>query len=105
MTEQEKQEKKEAKLKAREEKRRAREERKRLRDAELDTETTFADMNVEGFSWYDPNMSTRKKQTTQLTKKEQRALLWGAVRAMLPMIACILSGMLLIFLLAFLWLK
>ena len=21
---------------------------------ELDTETTFADMNVEGFKWYDP---------------------------------------------------
>lgn len=78
---------------------------KRRRIDNLDTETTIVDMNVEGFSWYDPNMSTRKKQATQLTKKEQRALLWGAVRAMLPMIACILSGMLLIFLLAFLWLK
>ena len=78
---------------------------KRRRIDNLDTETTIVDMNVEGFSWYDPNMSTRKKQAAQLTKKEQRALLWGAVRAMLPMIACILSGMLLIFLLAFLWLK
>ena len=78
---------------------------KRRRIDNLDTETTIVDMNVEGFSWYDPNMSTRKKQATQLTKKEQRALLRGAVRAMLPMIACILSGMLLIFLLAFLWLK
>ena len=78
---------------------------KRRRIDYLDTETTVVDMNVEGFSWYDPNMSTRKKQATQLTKKEQRALMRGAVRAMLPMIACILSGMLLIFLLAFLWLK
>ena len=78
---------------------------KRRRMDNLDTETTVVDMNVEGFSWYDPNMSTRKKQATQLTKKEQRALLRGAVRAMLPMIACILSGMLLIFLLAYLWLK
>ena len=78
---------------------------KRRRIDYLDTETTVVDMNVEGFSWYDPHMSTRKKQATQLTKKEQRALMRGAVRAMLPMIACILSGMLLIFLLAFLWLK
>ena len=78
---------------------------KRRRIDNLDTETTVVDMNVEGFSWYDPNMSARKKQATQLTKKEQRALMRGAVRAMLPMIACILSGMLLIFLLAFLWLK
>ncbi len=78
---------------------------KRRRIDNLDTETTVVDMNVEGFSWYDPNMSTRKKQATQLTKKEQRALLRGAVRAMLPMIGCILCGMLLMFLLAFLWLK
>ena len=71
----------------------------------LDMETTIADMNVEGFSWYDPNRGKRKAQQTQLTKKEQRALMRGAFRAMLPMIICILSGMLLMFLLAYLWLK
>jgi hypothetical protein len=80
-----------------------REKRKKIDN--LDTETTIANMNVEGFSWYDPNMGTRKKQNTQLTKKEQRALIRGAFRAMLPMIICILSGMLLMFLLVFLWLK
>ena len=80
--------------------------KERLRKIDnLDTETTFADMNVEGFSWYDPNMSKRKATQTQLTKKEQRALMRGAVRALLPMLLCILSGMLLMFLLAFLWLK
>ena len=78
---------------------------KRKRIDNLDTETTFAEMNVEGFSWYDPNRGKRKAQQTQLTKKEQRALLRGALRAMLPMILCILSGMLLMFLLAYLWLK
>lgn len=78
---------------------------KRKRIDNLDTETTFAEMNVEGFSWYDPNRGKRKVQQTQLTKKEQRALMRGAVRAMLPMILCILSGMLLMFLLAYLWLK
>jgi hypothetical protein len=80
-----------------------REKRKRIDD--LDMETTIADMNVEGFSWYDPNKGKRKAQQVPLTKREQRALMRGAVRAMLPMIICILSGMLLMFLLAFLWLK
>ena len=78
---------------------------KRRKIDNLDTETTFAEMNVEGFSWYDPNRGKRKAQQTQLTKKEERALMRGAVRAMLPMIICILSGMLLMFLLAYLWLK
>ena len=78
---------------------------KRKRIDNLDTETTFAEMNVEGFSWYDPNRGKRKAQQTQLTKKEQRALMRGAVRAMLPMLICILAGMVLMFLLAFLWLK
>ena len=77
----------------------------RAEKQELDMETTVADMNVEGFRWYDPSRKKGKREAVSLTKKEQRALLWGAVRAMLPMIACILSGMLLIFLLAFLWLK
>ena len=73
---------------------------------DLDMETTIADMNVEGFSWYDPNKKNKNKgQPTKLTNKEQRALTRGAFRAMFPMIVCILSGMLLMFLLAFLWLK
>ena len=79
--------------------------KKRRKIDNLDTETTFAEMNVEGFSWYDPNRGKRKAQQTQLTKKEECALMRGAVRAMLPMIICILSGMLLMFLLAYLWLK
>ena len=78
---------------------------KRKRIDNFDTETTFAEMNVEGFSWYDPNRGKRKAQQTQLTKKEERALMRGAVRAMLPMLICILAGMLLMFLLAYLWLK
>lgn len=79
--------------------------KKRKQIDTLDTKTTFAEMNVEGFSWYDPNRGKRKAQQTQLSKKEQRALMRGAVRAMLPMVLCILSGMLLMFLLAYLWLK
>lgn len=80
------------------------EKRKKIDD--LDMETTVADMNVEGFSWYDPNKKAKNNgQPTKLTKKEERALMLGAFRAMLPMIGCILTGMLLMFLFVFLWLK
>jgi hypothetical protein len=74
---------------------------------DLDTETTFADMNVEGFRWYDPNRKKNggKKDQIKLTRKEYWAMVRGAFAAMLPMFACILIGMLAIFLLAFLWLK
>ncbi len=72
---------------------------------ELDTKTTVADMNVEGFRWYDPAKKEGKQPPPKLTKKEQRALIRGAYRAMLPMIACIAGGFLLMMLLMRLWLK
>ena len=105
MTEQERQKKKEERRKIREEKRRAREERKRLREAELDTETTFADMNVEGFSWYNPNLKKQKKQKVEVSRKEYWAMVRGAFRSMFPLIACMLIAGIVVFLIAFLWLK
>ena len=72
---------------------------------DLDMETTIADMNVEGFSWYDPNLKKGKKEKVSLSKKEERAMIVGAYRAMLPMILCILAGAGLMILLAYLWLK
>ncbi len=71
---------------------------------ELDTQTTVADMNVEGFSWYDPHKK-KGKETPKLTKKEQRALIRGAYKAMLPMFGCMILGFALMFFLAWLWLK
>ena len=80
--------------------------KEKKKKVDFDDQTTIADMNVEGFSWYDPNKKAKNSgQPTKLTKKEERALMRGAFRAMLPMIVCILSGMLLMFLLVFLWLK
>ncbi len=73
---------------------------------ELDTQTTVADMNVEGFSWYDPKRKNGEKTSpTKLTKKEQRALIRGAYKAMLPMIACMVTVGALMFLLVYLWLR
>ena len=79
--------------------------KKRAEKQELDMETTVADMNVEGFRWYDPSRKKGKHEAVSLTKKEQRALLRGAFRAMLPMVGCILITALLMMLFAYLWLK
>ncbi len=72
----------------------------------LDTKTTVADMNVEGFDWFNPARKDGKNNPPpQLTKKEQRALIRGAYKAMLPMILCMIVVGLGMFLLAWLWLK
>ena len=74
---------------------------------ELDTETTFADMNIEGFRWYDPSKKKNgaKKSVVKLTKKEYWAMVRGAFSAMLPTIGIILCVFFLMFLLAYMWLK
>lgn len=80
------------------------EENKLERD-ELDTETTFANMNVEGFSWYKPDDKDEKKQGIQLSRSEQRAAVRGALIAFLPMILGIVVIMAAVFGLAYLWLS
>ena len=105
MLQQEKIQKKQEKRQARELKRQAREERKRLREAELDTETTFADMNVEGFSWYNPNLKKQRAQKVDVSRKEYWAMVRGVFRAMLPMFGCMLAAGLIVFAIACLWLQ
>ena len=84
----------------------ARKNKKKKEKVELDTQTTVANMNVEGFSWYDPSLKDgEKKPTPKLTKQEQRALIRGAYKAMLPMLLCIAIGCLTMFFFAYLWLK
>lgn len=78
---------------------------KKKKKDDLDMETTVADMNVEGFSWYDPAKKAGRAPAPKLTKKEQRAMIRGAFRAMLPMLFCLIAGGLLMILLAFMWLK
>lgn len=64
----------------------------------LDTETTFANMNVEGFKWYDPGLEKRlEKQKNvvppKVTRKEYWQMVRGAFLAFLPY----LVGIVLIF--------
>ena len=82
--------------------------KKEKKKDELDMETTFADMNVEGFSWYDPSKkkgAKRRQPIGKLTRKEYWAMVRGAFSAMLPMILCILAGAILMVGFAFLWLS
>ena len=71
---------------------------------EFDTETTFADMNVEGFSWYNPARKRKGNQPVSVTRKEYWAMVKGLFLAMLPALACIVLAFLVVFGLCYLWL-
>ena len=73
----------------------------------LDMETTVADMNVEGFKWYDParKKGIKKRPIEKVTKKEYRAMVRGAYAAFLPVIVCATISFALMVLLAYFWLK
>ncbi len=77
------------------------------KDDDLDTETSFADMNVDGFKWYDPSAKKKGKSNgkVKITRKEYRAMVKGAFEALLPLIGCIVVAMLAVFIFAYLWLK
>lgn len=47
---------------------------------DLDTETTFADMNVEGFRWYNPQ-AKKNNGTRPHKQKLSRKEYWKLVRA------------------------
>ena len=71
----------------------------------LDMETTVADMNVEGFSWYNPHAKNGKTPAGKVTRKEYWAMVFGAFKAMLPLIGCMLLAFGLVVALAILWLS
>lgn len=78
---------------------------KRKKD-DLDTETSFTDMNVDGFSWYDPQRKKDRKEnksSAKLTGKEKKAMLRGAILAMLPFICIVVLVFGIVFLLAYIW--
>ena len=65
--------------------------RQKRQKPELDTTTTFANMNVEGFKWYDPNLEKRRER--------------GAFAAMWPFLLGVAAIFGVIWLLAYLWLS
>lgn len=77
-------------------------------DDDLDMETSFADMNVDGFKWYNPKAKKRsnmKKVKTRISRKEYWAMVRGAFAAIAPFIIVAIVVFSLVFLLAYLWVK
>ncbi len=70
---------------------------------ELDTQTSFADMNVEGFSWYDPHKK-QNKERKRVSRKEYWRMVRGAFAAYLPVFGMIVCVGAIIYLLARIWL-
>ena len=81
--------------------------KKEKKPDDLDTETTFADMNVEGFAWYDP---TRKKnggkkgEKIKLTGKERWAMFKAGVSVLFPYLIGTALVFAILYLLMKLWL-
>ncbi len=84
---------------------------KKRSDNDLDMTTSFADMNVDGFKWYNPKAKKRsnqddlKKVKTKVTRKEYWAMVRGAFAAIAPFILISIVVFSLVFLLAYFWLK
>ena len=78
---------------------------------ELDTTTTFVNMNVEGFKWYDPTLDKRIKDKNmgivhpKVTRREYFKLVFGAYRALWPVILCVVAIFGALVGLAYLWLS
>lgn len=79
--------------------------KKQRKPDELDTETTFADMNVEGFSWYDPHRKrdANKGRKRKVTRKEYRQLVRAAFAAYLPVFLIVVAVFGIVACIAYLW--
>ncbi|MBQ9714672.1 MAG: hypothetical protein IJV83_05070 [Clostridia bacterium] len=74
--------------------------------AEFDTESTIADMNVEGFKWYNPQKKKNPNDSVgKITFKEYWAMVIGAFRAFWPTLLMIVLGFVFMVLFAYLWLS
>ena len=85
---------------------------KKRNKPELDTTPTFANMNIEGFKWYDPTLEKRleeRKKGTVIPPKVSRREYWQMVRGAFAAFLPILLGMIAIFGImigiAYLWLS
>ena len=83
----------------------AKKELKKRQREQLDDGRTVADMNVEGFSWYNPHAKNGKTPAGKVPRKEYWAMVFGAFKAMLPLIGCMLLAYGLVIALAILWLS
>ena len=82
--------------------------RKNKREDDLDTETTFVDMNVEGFRWYDPSKKKNngeRKIKRKITRREYWDMVRGAFAAFAPFMIIVIVAFGIVIGLAYLWLS
>ena len=75
---------------------------------DLDTTTTFADMNIDGFRWYDPALKkngSKRKEKTDVSRKEYWAMVKGAFLAIGPFLLVAIAVFGALIGLAYLWLS
>lgn len=73
---------------------------------DLDTETTFADMNVDGMPWYNPKRkSGQKSEGIRLTRAERWAMFKAAAVAVIPYVLGAAGLFLALYAIMVLWLK
>ena len=82
--------------------------RKKAKTKYIDDGRTIADMNVEGLKWHVPEKQKRaKNELTELkiTKAERRAMIKGALLAILPIALAYIGIFLAIFQIIHFWLS
>ena len=73
---------------------------------DLDMETTFADMNVDGMPWYNPKRkSGQKADKIQLTGAERWAMFKAGCAAVIPFVLGAAGLFLALYAIMVLWLK
>ena len=74
-------------------------ERKKRKKPELDITTTFANMNIEGFKWYDPSLEKRIEEQKKgiIPPKVSRREYWQMVRGAFAALWPFLLGIVAIF--------
>ncbi len=79
--------------------------KKNKKPDDLDTETTFADMNVEGFRWYNPDMKKNggKRKREKITRKEYWQMVRAAFVAYLPVFLIVICVFGIVACIAWLW--
>ena len=79
--------------------------KKNKKDDELDTQTTFADMNVEGFRWYDPQAKKNngRRHRQKMSRKEYWLLVRAAFAAYAPVFLIVIVVFAIMGLIAWLW--
>lgn len=81
--------------------------KRKKKDDDLDMQTSFADMNVDGFKWYNPSAKKKPdgKVRHSISRKEYWQMVRGAFAAILPYFAIFLLAMGITIALVYLWLS